>query len=155
MEWGCTPPTTTMWTHSSISKPIQSPCSRVFVESFICSPFPPLLRKFLGGWKFQPSRSSWWPVHPEAVSIPHSKSPPQHKLRYGQKDPLWGIRETSINQKIPRLLGAVHEHSETKTQDVSYTAEGRAFQAKRNAQARAENYDSSLASCRYICLLVY
>ena len=111
-------------------------------------------QRLLGGWKFQPSRSSWRSVHLKAVSIPHSKSPPQHKFRCGQKDPLWGIRETSISQKIPRCLEALHEQSETNTQDVSYTAEGRAFQAKRNAQARAENYDSSLASCRYICLLV-
>ena len=38
------PDTSTMWIHSPILKPIASSCSRVFIESFICSPLPPLLR---------------------------------------------------------------------------------------------------------------
>lgn len=155
MEWGYTPPHTHLpcgFIHQFRS-PLNLPVKCFYTELHLQPPSSPPQR-LLGGWKFQPSRSSWWPVHAEAVSIPYSKSSPQHKLRCGQKDPLWGIKEISINQKIPRILGTLHQESETKTQYISYTTEGRAFQTKRNAQARAENYDNSLASCRYICLLV-
>lgn len=41
---GGAPHTSTMWIYSPISKPIESSCSRDFIESFICSPLPPLLR---------------------------------------------------------------------------------------------------------------
>ena len=83
--------------------PLNLPVERFYTELHLQPPSSPPQR-LLGGWKFQPSRSSWWPVHAEAVSIPHCKSSPQHKLRCGQKDPLWGLKDfnQSENSKDSR-----------------------------------------------------